>query len=55
MTRRRTVQALPKRHKSLGKIGAQIITIYKESNVIIALPYIGQAKQGAKHIKNPHV
>ena len=48
-------RASPERHRSLGKIGAQRITIYTERNVIISLPYIGQVKQGAKHTKNPHV
>ena len=50
-TRGRTVQVLPREAQVTGQIGAQRITIYKESNVIISLPYIGQAKQGIKHIK----
>ena len=37
----------------MGKIGAQRITNYKKSNVIISLHYIGQLKQGAKHTKTP--
>ena len=43
------------RHRSLGRIGAQKNYNLQRVNVIIFLPYIGQAKQGAKHTKNPHV
>ena len=51
----RTVQVLPKEEQVTGQIGAQRITIHKESNVITSLLYIGQAKQGVKHTKNPHI
>ena len=37
----RTMQALPKETQVTRQIGAQIITIDKENNDIISLPYIG--------------
>ena len=47
----RTMQILPKEAKVTGQIGAQRITNYKEIMFIISLPYIGRAKQDAKHTK----
>ena len=51
----RTTQVPPREAQVTGQIRRTKNCNYKEIRFILSLPYIGQAKQGAKHIKNPHV